>query len=200
MSTQNRFRKIQLKRWELARAVFEVIFLGLVAGGGTSLKPTLPLMVDAILNLLKEKKNIDAQEKKVKRILANLEKKDIIYIEKKNGNVIVHAVNNNHPKVLKYSIKSLIDFKKSQKKWSGKWFMVFFDVPEIQRNKRDYLRKFLKDLGFFPYQKSVYLFPYECEKEVGLIKKIVEGGKYMKYIIAEKIEDEEKAKIFFKLS
>ncbi|GIW64729.1 MAG: hypothetical protein KatS3mg092_0662 [Patescibacteria group bacterium] len=84
-----------------------------------------------------------------------------------------------------------------KEKWDGKWFMVFFDVPEIQRIKRDYLRKFLKKIGFYQYQESVYIFPYECEKEISLIKKIVEGAKYMKYIIAEKIEDEEKIRRFF---
>ncbi|PIY70469.1 hypothetical protein COY89_01100 [Candidatus Roizmanbacteria bacterium CG_4_10_14_0_8_um_filter_36_36] len=61
------------------------------------------------------------------------------------------------------------------------------------------MRRFLVDLGFYPYQKSVYLFPYECEKEVELIKKIVEGTRYMKYIIAERIEDESTIKTFFKL-
>jgi CRISPR-associated endonuclease Cas2 len=77
--------------------------------------------------------------------------------------------------------------------------MVFFDVPEIQRNKRNYLRDFLKKLGFYQYQKSVYIFPYECEKEVALIRKIVEGAKYMRYIIAEKIEEENKIKRYFGL-
>ena len=92
-----------------------------------------------------------------------------------------------------------MDFKRKEKKWNGKWFFVFFDVPEIQRNKRNYLRKFLIKLGFYPYQKSVYIFPYECEREVELIKKIVEGAKYIKYIIAEKIEEETDAKEYFKL-
>lgn len=93
----------------------------------------------------------------------------------------------------------LLDFKKKKKVWDGKWFLVFFDVPEIERNKRNYLRQYLKKIGFYQYQQSVYLFPYECEKEVALIKKIMEGAKYMKYIIAEKIEDEEMAKRFFNL-
>ena len=64
-----------------------------------------------------------------------------------------------------------------EKKWPGKWFLVFFDVPEKQRNKRDYLRSFLKDVGFYPYQQSVYIFPYECEEEIKLIKQIVESAK-----------------------
>ena len=105
--------------------------------------------------------------------------------------------NKNHPKIIKYSIKNLLNFKIREKKWQKKWFFVFFDVPEIQHNKRDYLRKFLKDLGFYCYQQSVYVFPFECKKEVFLIKKIVESAKYMKYIVAEEIEDEEKIKKYF---
>ena len=40
------------------------------------------------------------------------------------------------------------------------WKMVsnFFDVPEIQRNKRDYLRDYLQKIGFYRYQQSVYIF------------------------------------------
>ena len=98
------------------------------------------------------------------------------------------------------SIKAIFDLKKRDQKWQGKWYLVMFDVPEIQRNKRVYLRKFLKQIGFYPYQKSVYVFPYECEKEISLIKKIVEGGKYMSYIIADKIEQEKAAKIYFQLN
>lgn len=192
-------KRIKQKRWQLSKAIFETIILTLVSGGGTRQRPILPLAIDEIIRLLKEKKKINAEEKKIKRNLKNLEKIDIISIEERGNKLFVYKINNNHPKVIKYSIKILLDLKKKNKNWNGKWFLVFFDVPEIQRNKRDYLRKFLIDLGFYRYQKSVYLFPYECEKEVTLIKKIVEGAKYMRYIIAEKIEDEPKAKTFFNL-
>lgn len=200
ISVDDKLKKIKLKRWELTKAIFEIILLGVLSGGGHPLKPILPLMIDEIIKLLKEKKNINVEEKKIRRVLSNLEKRDIISIEAKEDKVFVHTINRNHPRVIKYSIKTLIDYKKKRKQWNGKWFMVFFDVPEIQRNKRDYLRKFLRELGFYPYQKSVYLFPYECEKEIDLIKKIVEGAKYMKYIVAEKIEDENATKVFFHLT
>jgi len=113
--------------------------------------------------------------------------------------VFVRVRDKNNLSILKYSIKSSLEFKKQSHKWDKKWVIVFFDVPEEERNKRDYLRKFLLRLGFYPYQKSVYLFPYQCEEEIVLIRKIIEGGKYLKYIIAEKIEDEDTAKEFFKL-
>ncbi|MCR4327089.1 MAG: CRISPR-associated endonuclease Cas2 [Nanoarchaeota archaeon] len=156
-------------------------------------------LIDHLDHLLKSVKTLQQKKSKINRVLQNLEKKDILNLQEENGKVTVYLKDKNHPKIVEYSIKSLLEFKRKEKKWNGKWFFVFFDVPEIQKNKRDYLRKFLIRLGFYQYQKSVYLFPYECAKEVELIKKIVEGAKYMKYIIAEKIEDESTAKEYFKL-
>lgn len=197
---KNRYgTKNKIKPGQLWRAILEVIILSVISGGGLPTKPILPVMIKTICKLLKEIKKLEVEESKVRRVLSNLEKRKIVNLQEEGENVIVHLTEGENPLVLKYSIKSILDFKKKKKEWNGKWFLVFFDIPEIQRNKRDYLRKFLKKLGFYPYQKSVYLFPYECEEEINLIKKIVEGGRYMKYIIADKIEDEDVIKNFFKL-
>ena len=160
----------------------------------------LPVALGYLIKYILEVKNKKIGRDKIKRAIKELEKRKVLYLEKKDDKILVHLEDKGQKRVIKHSIKLLLDFKNKEKKWDGKWFLVFFDVPEIQRNKRDYLRKFLKNLGFYQFQLSVYLFPYECEKEVELIKQIVEGAKYMKYIIAEKIEDEEEAKRFFRLS
>ena len=196
-------RKRLVKYGEISKGVLTYFGDALMAGyssiegrrGGIS-----PMMIMGYLeDLLKSIKTDQEKNRKLLRVLKNLEKQEILDLQEKDGKVIVYLKNKNHPKIVEYSIKNILEFKKKEKKWNGKWFLVFFDVPEIQRNKRDYLRKLLVRLGFYQYQKSVYLFPYECEKEVTLIKKIVEGAKYMKYIIAEKIEDETNAKAYFKL-
>ncbi len=187
----------KLKSGEVVESILETIADELIDMGGY-IKPRLNVLVGLLIKAIIEKRRID--RKKIERAMKILEKKEILYFEEKGDRVFVHLHNKGESTLLKYSIKSLLDFKKNKKKWEGKWYVVFFDVPEIQRNKRDYLRRFLLRLGFYPYQKSVYLFPYECEKEVHLIKKIIEGAKYMKYIVAEKIEDEYQAKIFFNLS
>lgn len=192
-------KQTKLKPGQLRWAILEVLALGIISGGGTFVRPTLPIIIREIIRLLKEAKKLEIEEKKIQRVLKNLEKKEIIALVEKDDKVFVHLKDRENTTVLKYSIKALLEFKKKKKTWNGKWFLVFFDVPELQRNKRDYLRKFLHQIGFYRYQKSVYLFPYECEDEVKLIKKIVEGAKYMKYVIAEKIEDEKEAKRFFKL-
>jgi len=196
---EDRAREIKLKRGQLYWMILEVIGLTILSGGGHPLRPTAPIAFEAIKRILKELKKVNVEDKKLKRTLENLEKREIINLVEDREEVKVYLKDKKNPHILKYSIKSLLDFKKKKKQWNGKWFLVFFDVPEIQRNKRNYLRRFLDQIGFYRYQKSVYIFPYECEKEVALIKQIVEGAKYMKYIVAEKIEDEENIKTYFHL-
>lgn len=192
-------REVKLKRGQLYWYILEIIGLTLVSGGGHPMRPILPLAIKEIIKTLKKVKNLKVEEEKIKKSLKSLEKKEIIELEEKGDKVFVRLKDKNNLTVIKYSTKALLDFKRKEKNWNGKWFLVFFDVPEIQRNKRNYLRKYLIDIGFYRYQQSIYIFPYECEKEIMLIKKIVEGAKYMKYIIAEKIEDERTVKTFFKL-
>jgi len=191
--------KTRLKPGQIYWEIIKLLGMIYLSGGGLISRPILPLLVDEIKKLLKELKNIEVEKEKIQTTLLKLEKRQIINLTEKDEKVFVEIEGKNKSVILKYSIKSILDFKKKKKEWNGRWYMVFFDVPEIQRNKRNYLRIFLIKIGFYRYQKSVYIFPYECEKEIQLIKQIVEGGKYMKYIIADKIEDEKTIKTFFKI-
>jgi len=191
--------KTKLKRGQIYWEIIKLLGMTYLSGGGSISRPILPLLIKEIKRLLKESRNVDTEEEKIKTTLEKLEKRQIINLTERNDNIFVEIKGGDKSMILKYSIKSILDLKKKDEKWSGKWYLVFFDVPEIQRNKRDYLRYFLKKIGFFQYQKSVYVFPFNCKKEIDLIRQIVEGGKYMKYIIADKIEDEERIKIFFKI-
>ena len=191
-------KEIKLKRGQLYWYILEVIGMTLISGGNP-LRPIIPIAIKEVVDTLKKIKNLNIEENRVKKSLEKLEEKEIIDIEEKDGKAFVRLKDKNNLTIVKYSIRTLLSLKKKNKKWNKKWFLVFFDVPEIQKNKRDYLRRFLVYIGFHQYQKSIYIFPYECESEVKLIKKIVEGAKYIKYIIAEKIEDENQLKSFFKL-
>ena len=199
-SKQNQNLNITLKHGELRQAVLSALGLSILLGGTFLVTPNFPIIYATIVGLIQEltKKNIPP--KKIIRVFRNLERNKIVYLEEKNGEVYVHLKSGFTPIILKYSLQPLLELKQKKKKWNGKWFLVAFDVPEKERNKRIYLRKYLKYIGFYPYQQSVYIFPYECEKEIGLIKKIVEGAKYISYVIAEKIENEKEVKVYFGLS
>jgi len=189
----------QFKHSELRQIVLSSIGLGILLGGTFLVTPNFPIVFGAILSLIKELSNKKIPEKKIKRVLKNLEKKELIQIIEKDDEAHVYLKSGWTPLILKYSLKPLLALKRRKKKWDGKWFIIVFDVPEGQRNKRDYLRMFLREIGFYQYQQSVYIFPYQCKKEIELIKKIVEGAKYISYITADEIENEEQVKRYFGL-
>jgi len=188
----------KFKKGEITKIILATLGIGALLGGTVLITPNFPIILGTFIKLIEEIKGIKLPKLKVKRTLKQLEKRKILNLETKGNKVYVEVKDLWNTEIIKYSIQSLLELKRKNK-WIGKWFLVIFDVPEVQRNKRRYLRDFLKEIGFYQYQQSVYVFPYECEKEVILIKKIIEGGKYLSYIVADKIEYENRLKTYFHL-
>ncbi|OGF64153.1 hypothetical protein A2661_00195 [Candidatus Giovannonibacteria bacterium RIFCSPHIGHO2_01_FULL_45_24] len=55
---------------------------------------------------------------------------------------------------------------KSPAKWDKKWRVVIFDIPEKFKKSRYALWNQLKNLGFYPLQRSVWVHPFPCEHEI----------------------------------
>lgn len=181
-------------------AIIEKILEGiadLLIASKTSYYGNIYFALGKIIKILLEEKRL--KKKQISRSMKILEKKKLIFIKKEKDKVYTYLSENGKKIVLQYSLKKILALKKKRKKWQRLWFIVFFDVPEEERIKRNYLRKFLRFIGFYPYQKSVYIYPFECKKEVELIKKIIEAGKYLSYVVAREIEDELKYKRIFQL-
>src|SRR3989338_4923411 len=53
--------------------------------------------------------------------------------------------------------------------WDGKWRLLTFDIPEEMQNLRYYFRKRLKEIGFYHFQRSVFVIPYPCVSEIDKI-------------------------------
>lgn len=93
------------------------------------------------------------------------------------------------------------DFKISKpKKWDRKWRILIFDIKENNRNTRDTIRRTLVSIGFVKLQKSVWVYPYDCEDLVNLLKADFDIGGEVLYIIADKIENEKVLLNNFKLN
>ncbi|KKP33135.1 MAG: hypothetical protein A2360_00490 [Candidatus Staskawiczbacteria bacterium RIFOXYB1_FULL_32_11] len=56
------------------------------------------------------------------------------------------------------------------KKWDGKWRILSFDIVELKRSYREALRGKLIGMGFKLFQKSAWIIPYECNKEIKILK------------------------------
>lgn len=85
------------------------------------------------------------------------------------------------------------------KRWDRKWRVVIFDIPERKRLSRDKLRNLLQLLGFLKIQDSVWVFPFDCEELVLLIKADYRLGKEVLYLIVDKMESDSRIRKHFEL-
>ncbi len=55
---------------------------------------------------------------------------------------------------------------KFRREWDGQWRLVFFDIDEKHRGLRSALRTKLRGLGFGPWQKSLWLTPFDVTADL----------------------------------
>jgi len=76
------------------------------------------------------------------------------------------------------------------KRWDGKWRVLIFDIKENRKSLRDRIRATLMAVGFIHLQDSVWVYPYDCEDLVSLMKVDFKIGNDLLYLIVEKMEND----------
>ncbi|MBI2025406.1 hypothetical protein HYT04_01300 [Candidatus Kaiserbacteria bacterium] len=92
-----------------------------------------------------------------------------------------------------------VALKNQKKKWDGRWRMVVFDVPERRRRVRIRLCAVMREIGFVRLQDSVWVYPYDCEDFIALLKTELKIGKDVLYAIADTIEHDKAIRRHFAL-
>ncbi|MBI3305799.1 hypothetical protein HYZ82_01540 [Candidatus Nomurabacteria bacterium] len=88
---------------------------------------------------------------------------------------------------------------KGKRSWDGKWRLVMYDLPIRFKKARDAFRWKLKDLGFFQFQKSAWIYPYPCEGEILFVADFYGVRKHVEILEVNKILDDKKLKAHFAL-
>lgn len=83
--------------------------------------------------------------------------------------------------------------------WDKKWRIVIFDIPEDEREARDAIREHLEHMGFFVLQRSVFVHPFDCKDEIDFLIELHDIRKYVRFLVAESIDNEPHLKKFFNL-
>ncbi|MDO8589726.1 MAG: hypothetical protein Q7R69_00405 [bacterium] len=95
----------------------------------------------------------------------------------------------------------LSDYKlKKPKKWDRKWRMIIFDIPEKKKGIRKQVTALSNQAGFYRLQDSVWVYPYDCEDIIGLLKTDFGIGKDLLYVIASEIENDRHLRYKFGLN
>jgi len=83
--------------------------------------------------------------------------------------------------------------------WDRKWRFVLFDIPIKYTKAREALRWRLKALGFYQYQKSVWVFPHACEKEILYVADYFHVGRFVEILEVTYLSNDTELKKHFEL-
>ena len=105
----------------------------------------------------------------------------IKYCGMKNGEALYEFTNNGKKKIRVFAFETL-NIERPVR-WDGQWRIVIFDIPEYLGTARRALQKKLQDLGFYPLQKSVWVYPFPCEAEIEFVKDFFGIGRFV-YVLS----------------
>ena len=180
--------KREVRRTKINRAVINTLYtMGIV---------TIGLLAPNVLGAMGKLELINPPQKKqaIKKSFNKLVSQG--YIDVKDGKATLTQKGEKFATLLGEGLLS----PKKPKHWDKKWRILIFDIPETKKKQREYIRTTLINLGFIRLQDSVWVYPYDCEDYINLLKTDLRVGKDILYIIADRIEYDAPLRKHFRLS
>jgi len=163
------------------------VLLLLIGGASLSLTRRPDAYFRIAKRIAKEWRKIN--ERNLRISIKNLYKSKMVdYKENIDGTVRVVLTEMGRSKILKYDLDK-IEIKKPAR-WDKLWRLVVFDIPEDKNLGRKALAAKLKELGFYPMQKSVFIHPYECKDEIDFITEMFELTPYVRFLRVKDVDIE----------
>ena len=134
---------------------------------------------------------------RLRYMLKRLHKQKLVRISRRNGQDVVELTRKGKMKRLAYNLEAMSIERPDR--WDGRWRVIIYDISKLKRKSQESLRRMFKKLNLLPLQKSVYLSPYPCDREVEFLREYFDVSEEVIYIRADKIENEEYYKRYFGL-
>lgn len=149
--------------------------------------PNAPLLLKPLIKWRKNWDKID--RRRIYDAVKRLNNKRLIELVEKNDKLYIKITDNGR-KLLRNFDYDYLELQRL-KKWDKKWRLVVFDIPDKKKKERRAFSKKLKDIGFYPMQESVFIYPYDCCDEVDFICEFLSISRYVNYCLIESLEKRE---------
>lgn len=179
---------------ELAKEILLILAGGTLAIGLTFIFVAFPgfVHIAKVFNAKTGKDNF-----RLRQSVQSLERHGFVSIVKKHGVETIVITPLGKREANRYALEQIRPQK--TKVWDKKWRIVMFDIPEKKKKARDALRNAFKKMDFIQIQKSVFVYPYPCKKEIDFIAEYFQIRKGITYAVAGTIEGGGVLKKKFKL-
>ena len=106
---------------------------------------------------------------RLRQRISRLQRHGILELSQDKKTTRIRLTPKGREHIERYILKNLNTILPKPSAWDGVWRMLLFDIPEQKRFARDALRQTLERIGFYRLQKSAFVYPYPCQKELEAI-------------------------------
>ncbi len=133
----------------------------------------------------------------LERSLANVYRRGFVHFVKGPHGYRVELTAKGRAELTTYELRDrLVD---KPRRWDKKWRLLIFDIEETRRMVRDKIRRTIEAFGFYRLQNSVWVYPYECEEVLELLRTQHAVRHNALFIRAETITNDTKLRRHFEL-
>jgi CRISPR-associated endonuclease Cas2 len=180
----------QVRRTKINSAIIGTVAVaGIVAVG---------VLAPNVLGVLGKTGFIQKRKSRVESSFSRLIRTGYIVLDERNGKKYARLTPKGEMFAARIGEGTLA--QKKPKRWDGKWRVLVFDIPETRKRSRNQVRLTLTNLGFRRLQDSVWVYPYDCEDLIMVLKADLKLGRDVLYVIADRIENDKELKNHFRIS
>ncbi len=167
----------------------EILFIA-VAGPIILSSLFLPNAAQMLKPLIKWRKNWNKIDKfRLYEAINRLNKKRLIELIEKNNKFYIKITGGGKQLIKRFDYDNLE--LPRPKSWDKKWRLVIFDIPDKNKKERHFFSRKLKEIGFYPMQESVFIYPYDCHDEIDFICEFLSVNRYVNYCLIEFLDKRE---------
>ena len=194
------------KQIEGLRTVGEVLLaVSIIAGtiALTVLAPNIFQVLDKMPWAKRTYRNRDTKSKDQQKKIA----KSFYYIKQKGYVRLIPEGDDFKVKITRQGRKRMEKMRfnnlqiKKLNKWDSHWWLIIADVPSKDfRRQEDYFREKLKEMKFYPLQRTVWMFPFDPRDEIDFVSAYYHIDRFVTVmeVIRMDPEDEKNARAYFK--
>jgi hypothetical protein len=147
--------------------VIDAILDTLVVGAIVSSVLVAPNVAQIFGKMYDKRMGRRTREREAKALLQYMKRQGVVRIVKRDGQFTIDITPKGMSRLERHRLQTLAIPQPSA--WDGKWRIVMFDIPqEYDVARRAFARK-LQALGFKLMQRSVWVHPFPCFEEVGIV-------------------------------
>ncbi len=186
---------------DTSSAIIDGVIKFIAAGGLLTtalIAPNAVQIFDKPLGILLGNLNKRQQQRELRRILYYMKSRDLVQYSSRDYEHGILLTDKGKKRLQQASYEAISIPTPS--KWDNRWRLVFYDIPENQKSRRNALNLKLKQLGFKQLQISIWVHPYQSRAEIEVVCEALKVREYVTYVEISHIDSEQLLRKRFKLS